>query len=325
MHRFISKKSWSVGLVAAMSSLSMACAAQEPESAKVAEALGAQGVSSEALWGMTCPTGGSMFAPGEVSLPERSEYRLTFSADGNTAYYHVDSTEAPFQAIYETHKVNGHFTPGQMVSFSGTYLDTDPFLSPDGQSLFFSSTRPITGTEERPDSDLWMVHKQADGSWGAPQHLGPNINSDRMELYVSADRAGNLYFASGTFDSDFNIYRAERRGPGYAPAQKLPIAINSDDYWEYNSHISADGRVLIFASLNRPEGYGLGDLYASINLGGGRWTKAINLGPKINTEKDEFHPSLSVDGRRIYFVRQTWNPFVPSDFYELDTYCLLFQ
>lgn len=324
MNRFIAGKSWSLGLFVAMSSMTMACAAQEPESAKVAEALGAHEVSSDSLRFLTCPAGGSLFAPGEVSLPDRSEYRLTLSADGNTAYYHVDAAEAPFQAIYETHKVNGHFTPGTLVSFSGTYLDTDPFLTPDGSSLFFSSTRPVTGTEERADSDLWVVHKQADGSWGAPRHLGPNVNSDRQELYVSATRDGTVYFASGTFDSDFNIYRAERRGPGYAPAEKLGTGVNSPDYWEYNSHISADGRVLIFASLNRPEGHGLGDLYASINIGG-RFTKAINLGPAVNTEKDEFHPSLSVDGRHLYFVRQTWNPFVPSDFYGLDTYCLLFQ
>jgi hypothetical protein len=55
---------------------------------------------------------------------------------------------------------------------------------------------------------------------------------------------------------------------------------------------------------------------------GGTWSQAINLGPAVNTEKDEFHPLVSRDLRQLYFVRQTWNPFVPSDFYRLDTRCL---
>ncbi|MCE9669737.1 Xaa-Pro aminopeptidase [Myxococcus stipitatus] len=324
MHRFISKRSWSLGLAVVLSSASMACAAGEPESARVSEALvGTEAVSEEALRFLHCPAGGDMFAPGEVSLPERSEYRLSFTGDGNTAYYHVDLAEEPYQALFVTHKVNGHWIPGQIVPFSGTFQDSDPFVTPDGNTVYFSSARPVSGEgPQRSDTDLWVVRRDAGGDWGTPEHLGPNINSDRQELYVSATRDGTLYFASGTFDTDFNVYKAERRGPGYAPAEKLGAGVNSDDYWEYNSHISWDGRVLIFASLNRPEGYGLGDLYASVNVGG-RWLKAVNLGPSVNTEKDEFHPSLSVDGRRLYFVRQTWAPFVPSDFYQLDTLCLL--
>ncbi|RKH12081.1 Xaa-Pro aminopeptidase [Corallococcus sp. CA053C] len=268
-----------------------------------------------------CEPGGSLFAPGEISLEGRSEYRLALSADGKTAYYHVDSETPPYQAIYVTQLQNGHFGPGQVVSFSGTYRDSDPFISPDGQSLFYSSTRPVNGGAEREDTDLWVVHRVRGGGWGEPEHLGPFVNTPKQELYPSVTRDGTVYFASGTFDTDFDMYRVRRQGNHYTAPENLGPGVNSADSWEYNPWVSPDGRVMVFASLNRPGGYGLGDLYVSFNVAG-TWTQAVNLGPSVNTEKDEFHPLVSRDLGQLYFVRQTWDPYTDSDFYRLDTRCL---
>ncbi|MBN8472434.1 PD40 domain-containing protein [Corallococcus exiguus] len=308
MRRFA--RQWSMNVLLAVSTVAVAGAA------------GAQELEPEFAFGSRprCEPGGSLFAPGEISLEERSEYRLALSADGKTAYYHVDSDTPPYQAIYVTQLRNGHWGPGEVVSFSGTYKDSDPFLSPDGQSLFYSSTRPANGGAERPDTDLWVVHRVRNG-WGTPEHLGPLVNSPREELYPSVTRDGTVYFASGTFDTDFEMYRVRRQGNHYTAPENLGPAVNSPDSWEYNPWVSPDGRVLVFASLNRPGGYGLGDLYVSFNVAG-TWTPAANLGPSVNTEKDEFHPTLSRDLSQLYFVRQTWDPFVPSDFYHLDTRCL---
>ncbi|QAT83775.1 Xaa-Pro aminopeptidase-like protein [Corallococcus coralloides] len=308
MRRFA--RQWSMNILLAVSAVAVSGAA------------GAQELEPEFEFGSRprCEPGGSLFAPGEISLEERSEYRLALSADGKTAYYHVDTDTPPYQAIYVTQRKNGHWGPGEVVSFSGTYKDSDPFLSPDGQSLFYSSTRPVNGGAERPDTDLWVVHRVRDG-WGTPEHLGPLVNSPREELYPSVTRDGTVYFASGTFETDFEMYRVRRQGHHYTAPENLGPAVNTPDSWEYNPWVSPDGRVLVFASLNRPGGYGLGDLYVSFNVAG-TWTPAANLGPAVNTEKDEFHPTLSRDLGQLYFVRQTWDPFVPSDLYHLDTRCL---
>jgi hypothetical protein len=311
-----SLKQWSMSLILAMSSATVACTPPEP---LVEDAAWETGDAAQPLGHAACEPGGSLFAPGEISLPERSEYRLSISADGRTAYYHVDHEAPPYQTIYVTHLVNGHWTPGDVAPFSGTYQDSDPFISPDGLSLYFSSIRPVDGVL-RDDTDLYVVRRVGNG-WGPAEHLGPNVNSVRQELYASVTNDGTLYFASGTFDSDFEIYRSVRTRNGYAPAENLGPGVNSPDTWEYNPWVSPDGRLMVFATLNRPDGYGLGDLYVSYNRGG-TWSQAINLGPAVNTEKDEFHPLVSRDLRQLYFVRQTWNPFVPSDFYRLDTRCL---
>ena len=37
---------------------------------------------------------------------------------------------------------------------------------------------------------------------------------------------------------------------------------------------------------------------------GGAWTAAQNLGPTVNTAADEYHPTLTRDGRMLLFVRR---------------------
>jgi Tol biopolymer transport system component len=200
----------------------------------------------------------------------------------------------------------------------------DPFITPDGQRLYFSSIRAADGSPSG-DLDVWVVERTKDG-WSAPARVGPEVNSAGDELYPSVSRDGTLYVASGPMrprpGEHFDIYRAQRRGSGFAPRERLGDAINTQpvagggivDAWEFNPEISPDGRVLVFTSL-RPGGHGLGDLYVS-RFEGGAWTPARNLGPRVNTAADEYHPTLSRDGRSLYFVRRGPRP---GDFHRIAT------
>jgi hypothetical protein len=160
-----------------------------------------------------------------------------------------------------------------------------------------------------------MVERTPHG-WSEPIHLGPEVNSPTAdELYPSVSADGTLYFASGPFfpqpGRHWDIYRAERRGDGFAPREALGAGVNtvpsaSDPHlqaaWEFNPEISVDGRTLVFTSL-RPGGFGLGDLYVS-HFVDGEWSAAQNLGPVVNTAADEYHPTLSRNRQELYFVRR---------------------
>jgi outer membrane protein OmpA-like peptidoglycan-associated protein len=74
---------------------------------------------------------------------------------------------------------------------------------------------------------------------------------------------------------------------------------NSNEYSVGHPAIDRTGTILYFAS-DMPGGYGKSDLYYSI-LSNGQWSKPINLGPKINTEGNEFFPFISNDGV-LYFA-----------------------
>jgi hypothetical protein len=274
--------------------------------------------------------GATVFAPGVIS-DAREQWRITFTPNGKTAYFASSAFFFPFTrraTIYTSHLVDGGWSAPEVASFSGTYSDIDPFLSPDGRRLYFSSIRPVNGVP-RGDIDLWMVERTADG-WGEPVHLGPEVNSPATdELYPSASVDGTLYFASGPFfpqpGRHFDIFRAERDGDGFAPREGVegvnttPVAGGGlQDAWEFNPEISVDGRTLVFTSL-RPGGYGLGDLYAS-HLEAGGWSAPRNLGPLVNTAADEYHPTLSRNRGTLYFVRRA-HP-VAGDFYQVDTKAL---
>ncbi len=268
----------------------------------------------------------TIFAPGVIS-DSREQWRITFTPDGKTAYFASSDGFFPFTrqaTIHVSHFVGGEWTTPQVAPFSGQYSDIDPFLAPNGQRLYFSSTRPVEGVF-RGDVDIWYVERTADG-WGEAVRLGSEVNSPADELYPSVDANGTLYFASGPFFPQpglhFDIYRAERFGDGFAPREALPAAVNTSpgatgglqDAWDFNPEISVNGKTLVFTSL-RPGGYGFGDLYVS-HLKGGEWTPARNIGPLVNTAADEYHPTLSRNGQELYFVRRI--PF-RGDFYRIST------
>ncbi|MDP2890434.1 MAG: OmpA family protein [Bacteroidota bacterium] len=73
---------------------------------------------------------------------------------------------------------------------------------------------------------------------------------------------------------------------------------NSDEYSVGHPSVSKDGSILYFAS-DMPGGYGKSDIYFSV-FSNGQWSKPFNVGPKINTEGNEFFPFISGDGV-LYF------------------------
>lgn len=274
------------------------------------------------------PAEAQVFSPGVIS-DAREQWRITFTPDGKTAYFTTSDFLFPITrqaTIYVSHLDGDTWSTPRVAPFSGTYSDIDPFLSPDGQRLYFSSIRPVDGVMHG-DIDLWMVERTAHG-WSEPIHLGPEVNSPGVdELYPSASADGTLYFASGPLfpqpGHHWDIYRAERRGDGFAPREALGPGVNTapvpggglQDAWEFNPEISVDGKTLVFASL-RPGGYGLGDLYVS-HLERGEWTAARNLGPLVNTAADEYHPTVSRNRQTLYFVRRAFP--VRGNFYHIPT------
>lgn len=241
----------------------------------------------------------TIFAEGTISTGDY-ESHPAFTPDGKTLYFVKSSPTFDFWTIVVSHLENGRWTTPQIAPFSGRYADADPFITADGSRLYFISNRPVSA-KATPDLDIWMMEKTVQG-WGEPKNLGAPINSGKNEWFPNLTKDGTIYFGSeregGQGGSD--IYRARQVDGKYATAENLGAAINTK-FGEFEPCIAPDESYLIFAASGRLEGKGQFDLYISYRRDN-TWTKAANLGDKINTEATEFSPTLSRDGKQFFLT-----------------------
>lgn len=122
----------------------------------------------------------------------------------------------------------------------------------------------------------------------------PVLTADQQQLIFTR----RLGFGA-EHDEDLVVSVKDEKGRWTFP-QSLSKNINSS-LNEGTCTISADGRRLIFTSCVGRQSYGSCDLYESIKTGD-EWSVPRNLGPMVNSAEWESQPSLSADGRTLYFV-----------------------
>ena len=138
-----------------------------------------------------------------------------------------------------------------------------------------------------------------------PYILPPNVNRFMMQYFpvLTADEQQLIFTRrvgpGPDDDEDLVVVRKGKDGEWGEP-ESISSNINSR-YNEGTCTISADGRQLIFTSCLGRKGLGNCDLFESRKIGD-EWTEPKNLGPSINSGAWESQPSLSSDGRILYFV-----------------------
>ncbi|GAB2771098.1 hypothetical protein GCM10027275_12280 [Rhabdobacter roseus] len=131
--------------------------------------------------------------------------------------------------------------------------------------------------------------------------LGDTVNFLHAQFFpvLTADNE-TLIFTGLTPERNENIYVAQRDGDGWEVPESISESINSANN-EGTCTVSADGRTLVFTACNRTDGYGGCDLYITYK-DGKKWKTPQNLGTTINSRYWESQPSLSADGRTLYFA-----------------------
>jgi Tol biopolymer transport system component len=256
--------------------------------------------------GVTQPT---LFGEGVISTPFR-EWTTTFTPDGQTVYFSQGNVR---YAIVYSERVKGRWQKPKLASFSGRWSDTDPFITSDGNRLYFCSNRPADQDPASPAAKrahIWMVEKTGANAWSAPVLLDSPINlAGASSWYPSESDDGNFYFHSGgrpgSSASNSSIWVSRQEGGRFSPPELCPV--DTAGFNTQECRISRKGDFMVFVS-NRPGTVGITDIFISFHKADA-WSIPQDLGGPVNIPGvASMAPALSPDGDTLYFV----NSHVPD-------------
>lgn len=196
------------------------------------------------------------------------EASVTFSPDNKTMYFTRNNYGKKLKRdknginnlkIYMSKKIDGEWTESEELPFnSDDYSTGHPALSPDGKQLYFVSDMP--GSIGM--TDIFVVDVLGDGQFSEPRNLGPEINTERKEMFPFINEK-KLYFSSNghvglggldifevAFDDEVGFLEVRNVGK--------PINSKKDDF----SYIVDEETQKGFFASNRRGGKGDDDIYS---------------------------------------------------------------
>lgn len=141
-----------------------------------------------------------------------------------------------------------------------------PTITTDDKTLLYTRMVDDQRNPYGKQEDFFVTHQKEDGSWETG------------------------YSISGVINTPFN-----EGAPSFNPDGKSLVFVACED-----QNLAPNPRVPYYGE-NR-EGYGSCDLFITEKVGD-EWTPAKNLSPNVNTWHWETQPSVSADGKTIYFIR----------------------
>ena len=228
------------------------------------------------------------------------------------------------EASLSSERYSAWSAPQNLGPVNSTATDQHPALSKDGLSLYFASNR-LTG-----DQNIWVAHRActditATGCpWSEPVMLGNAVNSSSLDAAPTLSRDQHQLFfisqrvreaprrpddtcAAAPCDRDIWVsYRDDVHDDfGWQPAVNLGPPVNTSREEVAPSYFENDdsGLPQLFFNdgvVNDAGILALGDIYVSQLTSDGTWGQPSPVS-EINTPFSDQRPSVSHDGRELYF------------------------
>jgi hypothetical protein len=265
----------------------------------------ADGPSTYGDWGAPNPVTAANTAAHDGCPIESPDAKQLFVASTRTGGFGKND-------IWVAERQNKHAPWGPMTNLGAAINSADHEFCPTplgGGWLLFVSDRVACGAtpnQAPPVGDMYITRQHPDGTWATPQHLGcvadgtgPNFVGGEFGPSLVATGYGTfLYFSSTGTSGNHDIYRSQLNGDGTFATPQAVSELNTAAV-DQMPNVSRDGSEIVFASSRS----GNMDIWtASFDGSTGLWSNPVPVAA-VNTAEPESRPSLSADGKRLYFGR----------------------
>jgi len=203
-----------------------------------------------------------------------------------------------------------------MVSFCKEDADMydNPFVTPDGRKLFFTTTRP--GAVPQQEETIWYADRTRSG-WLDPKPVSRQVNETGIHWSISVSDSGTLYFpfpnTSGRFPGEVGgIYYSRLVDGEYTEPVSIGPAINTP-VAETCPHVAPDESYIVFTRFDITNDQNTG-IFISYRDESGRWLPAV-MAEGGSRERGGLSPRISPDGKYLFYVSAgMW--WMPAGFIE---------
>ncbi len=191
---------------------------------------------------------------------EKYDAVLSLSPDGEEMYVYVNDGKSGGDISFSKKGDDNSWSAAMPVEFpiNSANYEGAMAVSPSGNTVYFISER----SGGYGQGDIWRIQKDHGGEWGAPENLGPAINTPYDEKFILVHPNGKtLFFASNGHlgVGSYDIYRTTIVNGSYTPPVNLGYPINTT-LEESTFSFSANQKTMYLAAI-RPEGDGDRDIY----------------------------------------------------------------
>jgi L-ascorbate metabolism protein UlaG (beta-lactamase superfamily) len=256
----------------------------------------------------------------EILTSERHPHgQLAFSPDGRSVFWSAMLQEGPEQTIFHCAFDGKTYSRPEVAPFAAASGNGGPAFSADGRRLYFNAQLPLAGDPAARPTAICSVDRAGSG-WTEPRPIASTVDTRMTKGQVSVARNGNIYFSARVLTEQLpGIYVCRYSAGEYLPPEKLGGPLASAglllDPW-----VDPDERFLLLSCSPEKGPPMPTDIGISFRQADGTWSEPTRLGGSVNTPAFERFPSLSRDGRALFFIRSFGKDFVSDQahFYWVD-------
>lgn len=255
-----------------------------------------------------------------INSAEKDEH-VTFTPDGKTMVF-ASKRKGGFGAydLYVSRSEGGVWLKSEPLPRPvNTKKDEfDPFITPDGNKLFFASNRD--NGDYYWDCDIY-VSSRSGKDWDEPKlYDRVFVTPDKPDWGVTITKDFRTFIFSSGRNLDkarsVQIFQSIRLGQKWSVPELLPFPVNAGE-WEATPYITPDGKTLYLNSIRGRKDKKDVDIW-KFEFRNGKWTNPRLMDGPFWSDKHDYDPCLSPDGNKFYFTSDREGGLGDSDIYVVE-------